>query len=160
MAIEPTTLFLAPGSPEDLTEQDFAEATNVFNPERLRHGPVKYRRVKKLKRALLEKAFVKFLADAWEARREQFAAFNPPRRVGSRLHIVSGLDGSEPRERSVDNGRRNMDDRQRARMVRRPTNQTRPRVWKRGDSSSPTCNGSPTGSGLRSRLMPKNDGSR
>jgi len=75
MAIEPTTLLLAPGSPEDLTEQDFAEVTNVFNLERLRRGPVKYRQVKKLKRALLEKAFVKFLADASEVRREQFATF-------------------------------------------------------------------------------------
>jgi 4-alpha-glucanotransferase len=75
MAIEPTTLLLAPGSPEDLTESDFTEVTNVFNLERLRRGPVKYRLVKKLKRALLEKAFVKFLADASEVRREQFAAF-------------------------------------------------------------------------------------
>jgi len=75
IAIEPTTLLLAPGSPEDLTESDFAEVTNVIRPEALRHGPVKYRRVKKLKRALLEKAFAKFLTDASEARREQFAAF-------------------------------------------------------------------------------------
>jgi 4-alpha-glucanotransferase len=75
MAIEPTTLLLAPGSPEDLTATDFAEVTNVFHPKRLRQGPVKHRRVKKLKRALLEKAFQKFLTDATEARRDQFAAF-------------------------------------------------------------------------------------
>ena len=43
MAIEPTTLLLAPGSPEDLTESDFAEVTNAIRPDRLRHGPVKYR---------------------------------------------------------------------------------------------------------------------
>ncbi len=75
MAIEPTTLLLAPGSPEDLSEQDFAEVTNVFHLERLRRGPVNYRRVKKLKRALLEKAFSKFVTDASDDRRRRFAAF-------------------------------------------------------------------------------------
>jgi 4-alpha-glucanotransferase len=75
MAIEPTTLLLAPGSPEDLTESDYVEVINASHAERLRHGSVKYRRAKKLKRTLLEKAFEKFLTDASETRREQFATF-------------------------------------------------------------------------------------
>src|SRR4051794_3302732 len=75
MAIEPTTLFLAPGSPQDLTEADFTQITTAFHPPRLRRGPVKYRRVKKLKRALLSTAFEKFLTDAAPARREEFVAF-------------------------------------------------------------------------------------
>ncbi len=75
MAIEPTTLHLAPGAPEDLTEQDFVSLTESANLHRLRHGAINYRRVKQLKRALLEKAFGNFLASASEARRAEFAAF-------------------------------------------------------------------------------------
>src|SRR6059058_2492037 len=56
MAIEPTTLYLAPGSPEDLTQQDFDAAMADVDLAKLRHGAVNYRRVKKLKRSLLEKA--------------------------------------------------------------------------------------------------------
>src|SRR3954449_11901206 len=69
MAIEPTTLHLAPGSPEDLTTEDFDTLTTAAHVERLRQGPVKYARVKKLKRRLFEKAFEKFLAGATEERR-------------------------------------------------------------------------------------------
>lgn len=60
VAIEPTTLDLAPGSPGDLTEQDFAEVTGGFDLERIRKGPVKYRQVRRLKMALLEKAYRRF----------------------------------------------------------------------------------------------------
>src|SRR6476620_440003 len=42
VAIEPTTLHLAPGSPEDLTQQDFDEVVQGFDLERLRHGAVKH----------------------------------------------------------------------------------------------------------------------
>ncbi len=60
MAIEPTTLHLAPGFPEDLSETDYSAAIATAGAERLRKGPVHYRRVKKLKRGLLEKAFARF----------------------------------------------------------------------------------------------------
>jgi len=60
MAIEPTTLHLAPGSPKDLTRQDFEAALAGVDLARLRRGWVKYDRVKKMKRCLLEKAFASF----------------------------------------------------------------------------------------------------
>ncbi len=75
MAIEPTTLELAPGSPEDLTAEDFEALTTAAHLERLRRGAVRYPRVRKLKRRLLEKAFAHFLAHAAEERRSQFTAF-------------------------------------------------------------------------------------
>src|SRR5207248_1884332 len=62
MAIEPATLHLAAKSPEDLTREDFdAVISDVDSTAprtslvKLRHGEVKYRQVKKLKRRLLEK---------------------------------------------------------------------------------------------------------
>ena len=63
-AIDPTTLHLAPGSPEDLTREDFDSALADVDLEKLRHGSVKYGAVKKLKRRLLEKAFANFSAHA------------------------------------------------------------------------------------------------
>jgi 4-alpha-glucanotransferase len=60
VAIEPTTLHLAPGSPEDLSVTDYEAAIAKAGIEKLRKGPVRYRRVKKLKRHLLEKAFARF----------------------------------------------------------------------------------------------------
>src|SRR6266576_5461321 len=60
VAIEPTTLHLAPGSPEDLTQLDFDEVVAEFDLERMRKGPVKYGRVHRLKMALLEKAYRRF----------------------------------------------------------------------------------------------------
>src|SRR5438067_13770432 len=45
VAIEPTTLHLAPGSPEELGEADFQVATAAIKFENLRSGPVKYQRV-------------------------------------------------------------------------------------------------------------------
>src|ERR1700726_2829274 len=55
MAIEPTTLDLAPGSPKDLTRQDFEAALADVDLARLRRGWVKYGPVKKMKSRLLEK---------------------------------------------------------------------------------------------------------
>src|ERR1700724_1430005 len=55
MAIEPTTLSLSPGSPNDLAREDFDAALADVDLTKLRHGSVGYRRVKKLKRSLLEK---------------------------------------------------------------------------------------------------------
>ena len=60
LAIEPATLHLAPGSPEHLTQEDYDAVLAQFNLTRLRSGAVKYDRVRKLKRALLEKAFGRF----------------------------------------------------------------------------------------------------
>ena len=74
-AIEPATLHLAPGSPKDLTREDFDAALADLDLAKLRHGSVNYRRVKKLKRRLLEKAFSRFSAGADEDRRSAFQKF-------------------------------------------------------------------------------------
>ena len=63
-AIDPTTLHLAPGSPEDLSEEAFAEVTAGTDLSALRSGTVKYRIVKPLKKKLLERAFAAFRARA------------------------------------------------------------------------------------------------
>src|SRR6187551_1989395 len=60
IAIEPMTLHLAPGSPADLTQEDFDQVVAGYDLPRLRSGAVKYKKVRRLKRALLEKAFVRF----------------------------------------------------------------------------------------------------
>src|SRR6266403_5349526 len=57
MAIEPTTLHLAPNSPHDLTREDFDASLAEVDRNALRLGAVKYRPLKKLKLNLLEKAF-------------------------------------------------------------------------------------------------------
>ena len=75
MAIEPTTLHLAPGSPEDLTRDDFEAALAGVDLGKLRHGPVKYDCIKKLKRSLLERAFAKFSFRANEDRQSIFRNF-------------------------------------------------------------------------------------
>src|SRR5215813_10616353 len=54
MAIEPTTLHLAPNSPQDLTREDVDAAVAAANLRSLRLGGVKYRQIKKLKLRLLE----------------------------------------------------------------------------------------------------------
>jgi len=41
MAIEPTTLHLAPGSPEELTRDDYESLLADVDLPKLRHGPVK-----------------------------------------------------------------------------------------------------------------------
>jgi 4-alpha-glucanotransferase len=75
MAIEPTTLHLAPGSPPELTRADFDAALADVDLARLRHGPVKYAHVRKLKGTLLEKAFVNFSANGMEDRQSAFRIF-------------------------------------------------------------------------------------
>jgi 4-alpha-glucanotransferase len=60
VALEPATLHLAPGSPEDLTQADFDDVLAKFDLEKLRRGPVKHDRVRRLKMALLEKAYRRF----------------------------------------------------------------------------------------------------
>jgi len=75
MAIEPTTLHLAPNSPQDLTREDFDAAVADVDLNGLRAGAVKYHPVKKLKLHLLEKAFSNFLAHADEHRQSEFRTF-------------------------------------------------------------------------------------
>src|SRR5438477_5676438 len=75
MAIEPTTLYLAPGSPAELTREAFESVMANGNLEALRHGPVKYDRIRKLKRALLESAFNNFQANPIANRQAEFDQF-------------------------------------------------------------------------------------
>jgi len=75
MAIEPTTLHLAPSSPEDLTHNDFADSLAEIDLAGLRRGRVKYQQVKKLKQRLLEKAFATFSDRADEKRQSEFERF-------------------------------------------------------------------------------------
>jgi 4-alpha-glucanotransferase len=75
MALEPTTLHLAPGSPEDLTGDDFEAAMADVDLGRLRRASVKYGPIKKLKRRLLEKAFASFSTRASEDRQSYFKTF-------------------------------------------------------------------------------------
>ena len=60
VALEPATLYLAPGSPPDLTPEDFDEVIGRIDLDRLRKGPVKHDRVRQAKMALLEKAHARF----------------------------------------------------------------------------------------------------
>lgn len=64
IALEPTTLHLAPGSPEDLMRADFDEVLAQTDLEKLRRGAVKHDRVRRLKLGLLEKAFARFSEQA------------------------------------------------------------------------------------------------
>jgi len=75
MAIEPTTLHLAPNSPQDLVREDFDASLAEPDVPSLSHGAVKYRQVKKLKRRMLEKAFKNFCAQADKQRQSEFRTF-------------------------------------------------------------------------------------
>src|SRR5438874_2585440 len=75
LAIEPTTLDLRPGSPPELTPEDFEKAVASFDRTKMRDGPVKYSRVKKFKGALLEKAFARFAANSSREREQLFRRF-------------------------------------------------------------------------------------
>ena len=76
MAIEPTTLRLAPGSPGDLTREDFEAALAEVDLPNLRRGRVNYQRVKELKQRILERAFANFSVRADEKRRSEFKRFS------------------------------------------------------------------------------------
>ena len=75
MAIEPTTLYLAPGSPEDLSREDFDAVVANVDLSKLRRSKVRYGDVRKLKRRLLEKAFAAFRSSASEDRQSRFRKF-------------------------------------------------------------------------------------
>ena len=59
-ALDPTTIHLAPGSPNDLNEEAFNEVVLTVDLRALRRGPVRYDIVKPLKKKLLERAFGSF----------------------------------------------------------------------------------------------------
>ncbi|PYJ70043.1 MAG: hypothetical protein DME76_06945 [Verrucomicrobia bacterium] len=75
VAIEPTTLHLAPNSPPDLTREDFDASLADADIPSLRRDAVKYRQVRRLKRRLLEKAFANFSAHAGDERQAEFQKF-------------------------------------------------------------------------------------
>jgi 4-alpha-glucanotransferase len=75
MAIEPMTLHLAPGSPEELTFEAFEHVTANENLTTLRRGSVKYERVRMLKRELLERAFKNFQLNPTPDRHSAFEQF-------------------------------------------------------------------------------------
>src|SRR5215467_5950161 len=75
MAIEPTTLCLAPGSPEDLGPKEYNEILTKFDLVTLRQGSVKYPQTKQLKRQLLEKAFAQFCIHVSAEREKSFRKF-------------------------------------------------------------------------------------
>src|SRR5947209_7434205 len=56
IAIEPTTLHLAPNSPTDLTREDFDASLADADIPSLRRDAVKYRQVRKLKRRQIGRA--------------------------------------------------------------------------------------------------------
>ena len=66
VALEPTTLRLAAGSPEDLSQEDFDDVIAQNDLEKLRKGAVKHARVRSIKIALLGKSFVNFSRRARE----------------------------------------------------------------------------------------------
>jgi 4-alpha-glucanotransferase len=61
IALEPTTLHLAPRSPDDLSQQDFDEVVAQYDLPKLRTGAVKHQKVRKLKLQLLERAYASFV---------------------------------------------------------------------------------------------------
>ncbi|MFL6513608.1 MAG: 4-alpha-glucanotransferase [Chthoniobacterales bacterium] len=75
VAIDPTTIELAPGTPVDLTEAIFNEVVSTVDLTKLRRGPIKYRQVKKLKRDLLKAAFRAFGDSGSEERKREFHEF-------------------------------------------------------------------------------------
>jgi 4-alpha-glucanotransferase len=75
MAIEPTTLHFSAGSPPDLTQDDFDSILAHADLRKIQGPTVNYRRVKKLKRELLERTFAKFSESASNERRSSFQAF-------------------------------------------------------------------------------------
>jgi len=60
VALEPTTLHLAPGSPEDLSQEDFDDVLSRNDLEKLRKGVVRHDLVRRLKIDLLERSFANF----------------------------------------------------------------------------------------------------
>jgi 4-alpha-glucanotransferase len=75
MALDPTTIVISPDQIPDLTATKFKEIAKTELLKELRVGPVKYTRVKQLKRSLLRAAFDTFLAKHWNKKSERGEAF-------------------------------------------------------------------------------------
>src|SRR4030095_4950990 len=75
VAIEPTTLHLAPNSPKHLTRDDFDRVMADVDRRSLISSAVKYRQVKGIKQRLLQKAFANFSADPNNERQSEFRRF-------------------------------------------------------------------------------------
>ncbi len=78
IALEPTTIFISPKSVPDLSQAECEKIAGGFDLETLRGGAVKWTEVKKLKRALLNRAFDNFSTKHWKrgsARAKKFRAF-------------------------------------------------------------------------------------
>lgn len=78
LAIEPTTITVAPGHLPDLSQKKFNKLATPAVLAELRRGPVNYPKVKALKRKLLEAAFRAFLKQHFNretTRAQQFRAF-------------------------------------------------------------------------------------
>jgi 4-alpha-glucanotransferase len=147
MAIEPTTLHLAPGSPEDLTLEDFDSALAEVDLPDLRRGPVKYPRVKTLNRHLLEKAFSRFSDCASEDRRLNFRKFCEEERAWLDDYVFF-------RALMEENGEKENWDEW---PVEHQSVETA-RNWflQAGRSSFVTCNGLRTSNGAKSNRSPTN----
>jgi 4-alpha-glucanotransferase len=76
MALDPVTIATFPDELPDLQKRDFMRITEDFDLDAMRTGPVRYAEVKKLKRALLDAAFVTFCEEADEDRHSSFDDFN------------------------------------------------------------------------------------
>jgi 4-alpha-glucanotransferase len=77
VAIDPTTITLRPGEPLDLRREDYDEVLEAHDVEQLASGAVDYSKVKPLKRALLERAWLVFSQSrrGRTARVKKFGAF-------------------------------------------------------------------------------------
>jgi 4-alpha-glucanotransferase len=75
MALDPTTIAVSPEHLPDLTAAKFKEIAKLELLKELRAGPVKYTKVKVLKRSLLRAAFDAFLAKHWDKKSERGDAF-------------------------------------------------------------------------------------
>ena len=97
MALDPTTIAISPEHIPDLSAAKFKEIANPELLKELRAGPVKYTKVKELKRSLLRAAFDAFLAKHWNKKTEWSDAFRAflarEWRLDFRLRHVPGVDG-------------------------------------------------------------------
>ena len=75
VAIDPTTLAISPVDIPDLSQNDYVALVGDADSDALQGGPVNYKLVKQIKRALLEKAFAAFLAGSYRVADERGEAF-------------------------------------------------------------------------------------
>ncbi|HUJ11814.1 MAG TPA: 4-alpha-glucanotransferase [Verrucomicrobiae bacterium] len=76
LAIEPTTVAISPELIPDLSKADFDRLVTPELLNELRSGPVRYGKVKPLKRSLLRAAFDAFLIENWEKGTPRKIAFD------------------------------------------------------------------------------------